>query len=219
MASSLPTNDCTKWLNLGLEAQQGGIVDFLSSKRRFFIAGKCFFAARQKWGEREGWEDHVKAWIASVTPRSQKPVTSLRSIQAYSKFFSDLIEWAKAENPKATEKELEDIAIKMAMDTPGSYNQVLRCVNLLRDPFGYDQNKYQRNKVSAGLGQIEFDFERVASSLDVLSQLGSSSLTFKLPKDKSEEDALKELRGKLQMALSSIDSRLADSAAVEVGGE
>ena len=220
MASSLLSNNpAIKWLDLGLESHNQGILDFLSSKKRIFTAGKCFAAARAQFGDRDGWEDVVKCWIASRTPKGSKPSLSFRSVQAYIKFFTDLIEWAKAEKPNATANELEDIAVKMAIDTPGSYMQVLRSINLLRDPFGYDADKYQRNKVQNSLGQIEFDFDKVASSLDVLTKIGTDNFVFKLPENKTEAVTLTELKAKLEAALKQIESKLADSNAVEVDSQ
>ncbi|MFN7140747.1 MAG: hypothetical protein ACK4UN_15530 [Limisphaerales bacterium] len=214
---SIPTLQSSpkRWMDLGFASHNQGVELFLSSKQRIFTAGKCFLSARRDF-EGEGWEDFVKAYIASVTPKGSDPVLSLRTVQAYIKFYSDMTDWAKEAYPTATAKELEEYAIKLAIDTPGSYMSVLRAVRLLRDPFGYDPEKYQQDKTKKTLTQVEFNFEKVFATLDFVEKLGSAEIIFKLPENKSKKEAVSEILNKLDKVREHLLSQLADTEALPV---
>ena len=210
MAKLVKKSPATDWLLQGIECIASGTASFLLTKERFFTAGKCFVKSKEAC-ESTGatWAEFLAAWIADNTPRlpgnkrGEPPITD-RTVRNYIALYNELTGLARELNPKGTEKEIEKLAIETMLDTPGGYLDVLRAVKLLRDPFGYDKDKYEQKKIGRKNEQIEFEFTAVDSVLDSLALIGTPKFKLKLPADKTRDQALEELEGDLQKALDAV---------------
>jgi len=178
-------NEVTKLLDAGLQCHTQAITAFFVAKERFFSAGEFFAGAKQQ-APRGEWENQVIDYIDFITPKlangkKGEPPLTLRTVRNYIAFYTELIDVARRDNPKLSDAKLREAALQTALDTPGTYIEVLEACRLLRDPHGYDAAAHQRKKLitGAGAGQMEFPFDTFSKLLtkitNFVDHLGAAS--------------------------------------------
>jgi len=69
----------------------------------------------------------------------------------------------------------------------------------------YDEVKYKSKKLLGnGVGQIEFDFDKLAASVEVLTHFGDKNYAFKYPEGADEYQYINDVETKLEAALKRV---------------
>jgi hypothetical protein len=199
------------WLDEAASAMHGVLAAVQTTKERIFTVGRCVSKAGAQIHDGD-WEDFLGAWITSHTPKgvNGKPGVALfttRSARNYKLFYETQMALAQKANPRASEAELEKIAIQSALDTPGGYVQCLIAAGAIRDPNGYNKDRYEQKK-NKTTGQTEFDFSKFKVSLELLS---SCSLRFddtKVEELDASIAATKKILGELEAQKQKITSTI-----------
>jgi len=125
---------------------------------------------------------------------------SPRTVRFYCQLADEAVLWVQADQPKL--KLLSDIQVAarhMVMQSPKPLIALCRELGHMRKFGEYNAIKYAIKK--SGQAQIEFNFDKLTSSLDVLTHFGDENYSFVYPEGKDESEYLGEVEAKLEAAL------------------
>lgn len=124
-----------------------------------------------------------------------------RTIRSYCQMAEAAIEWVREAQPALKSViEIQAAAREIMLQSPKQLVGICREVGFMRKFGEYDAVKYQQKRIGNG-NQIEFNFEQVVSSLDVLTHFGDSNYSFVYPDGKDEVEFMGEVEAKLEAAL------------------
>lgn len=148
-------------------------------------------------------------WLLLLQTNAEK--IAPRTVQFYMQLTDACIGWVKEGKPGIKADKLQDACREVMMLSPKPLVALLRQLREMR-PFGeYDAIAYRANKQLANqVAQLELDFTKVIASFDALDHLGESNFSFLLPGGVNEEQALTELKTRLEHALVKINANLDD---------
>lgn len=205
MSNSLQS-PADRYMKQGIQAHASFKFNFQKAKEAALDAGFYFCACRDS--HKGDFEEFLGCYSKEI---------HRATVYRYIGFVEEVIEWARKEFPKITK--LDELIVKareMVLQSPRGYIALCRELKLMRKFGEYDEVKYRTQKLKSSNAQIEFDFSAAASSLDVLSQIGSANFVFKLPDGKAEKDAVKELLAKVETVQASLKEKLSKLEATEI---
>jgi hypothetical protein len=194
MAKHLPSTNADNWMIKGIAESNAGQKRFRETKVHAMNAGMCFIRARE--AVKEGnFELFLETFLSRI---------SRRTVYCHMAFVQAALEWAAAEKPELASEptRLFEHAKTMVMMSPKPFVALMRQIGEMRKFGEYDAVKYQtRNLLGDGGRQMELDFAKVCSSIDLLSRIDEASFTWELPEGKDRGAALEEIEVKLETAL------------------
>ncbi len=189
-----------KWLDAGINETGKFQSAFQAMREHAFRSGFLFMKARDccpqgEWGQ-----------LLISNANRMKP----RTVQFWIALAEAGLAWTREMCPEISPAKAQEFTIKeVLMLSPKPLVALLRELKKLR-PFGeYDAVKYATRKLGTGQ-QLELNFAQVIASFDALDHLGESNFTFLLPAGANEEQALTELKTRLERALVKINESLED---------
>lgn len=199
-----PRKDAEKWFAVGHKKHQDFERSLKQARRDMVDAAFAFLRCRSAF-EHGAWGEFLMLHT-SVTPRT---------VNSYIKLARHAQDWAMRSNPAAkTIEEINAIARDMVIHSPKPMVELCRELEVMR-PFGeYDSIKYATKKIS-GAQQIEFSFEKVSSSLDLLAHLDDANYVMNFGEGQDETAALEQLEEKLETALKTLRARKTARATIE----
>lgn len=208
MSNLSTTATADKWIKQAIAESALARKSFEATKVHALNAGWNFMQARLVC-ERDGevFENLIHAHEHQI---------SRRSVFRYVEFAESALAWAAAEQPslKAKPAELLKAAYKVVLQSPKPFIALMRQLGEMRKFGEYDAVKYAIAK-RGGVQQIEFSFDKVSSSLDLLTHLDDVNYVMNFGEGKDEAEALAELEAKLENALEKIRGYKNTRAAIE----
>lgn len=185
-----------KWMLEGIREHELFQRAFLSAKEHALNAGIFFLSAMDRLGDGD-WGLFLEGYSHKIPKRT---------VQRYVEFASEVLEWAKAQNPKLIGMEkLAEVAREMVLQSPKGLVALCRELKLMRKFGEYDEVKYRKQKlIGNSQQQFEFTFESIVVSLDVLTHFGDSNYTFNYPKGVDEVEFMSQVEAKLEVALARV---------------
>ena len=128
---------------------------------------------------------------------------SPRTVQFYCQLAENAIEWVRESHPKLkTIHEVHAMARTVVMQSPKPLIALCRELGHLRKFGEYDAVKYATRKI--GTQQIEFDFLKLQSSLDVICRLDDPNCHFIMPEGMESDQMWDTLEKKFETGLAKI---------------
>jgi hypothetical protein len=190
------TGNSHKWMERGIVESESCRKSFKATKIHAMNAGHAFAKAR------EGLDGEFVAYLAKYEHQVSKT-----TVYRYMEFFEAALAWAADQNPQLKNKpdELLKSAYEVVLQSPKPFIALMRQLGDMRKFGEYDSVKYATKKLSAGSNaQIEFAFDDVFSTVDILSHLGDENYQINYPEGKDSVEALTELEAKLDSALTRV---------------
>lgn len=188
--------EATRLFLTGIEKHKAFDTSIKAARKQAVEAGFYFLRSRAAFDHGE-WGVFCEVHRERISNRAIYNYMQLAELQARYVVYKD---------PTVTN--LEDIirlSVEQVLISPLPLVALTRELNHVLKFGGYFQEDYENKKLRlAGAGQFEFQFDKVSSTLDVLSHLGESNFTFKFPEGKDETEAWGEVETKLETALARV---------------
>jgi hypothetical protein len=198
----------TKWMQQGITESHNVRKTFAQTKVHAMNAGVFFIKARK---ELEGTGD-FNDFLATFEQNISRP-----TVYRYIQFTEEALAWVQSQNPSEKNPEaLLKLAYKAVLQSPKPFVALMRQLGEMRKFGEYDAVKYATKKLGTGPQQIEFEFDKVFSAVDLLAHIGDESCVVKYPEGKDETEALRELRDKMAASIKRLDMILEHGRVVEV---
>lgn len=179
-----------RWFAEGVKCHQIFNRAFKQARENAINAGFFFMSARELVPHGE-WSMFCELHAQEIPERT---------VRFYLQLAESAIEWVKSEQPGLKKiSEVHAAAREMVMQSPKPLVALCRELGHLRKFGEYDAVKYAQKKL--GSGQLELDFEKISSSLDLLTHFGEANVQLIFPEGKDQEQALAEVETKLETAL------------------
>ena len=201
-----PELQAARWFDEGAKKHREFVRDSERLRHTMMDAAFFFISARELVPAGE--------WLIFLEAR--KDVVRPRTVRFWIAIAEDAMKWVLEFNPKL--KKVSDIqaaAREVVIQSPKALIALWRELRFMR-PFGeYDSVKYAAQKrLGNGQAQIEFDFEKLSSTVDVLAHLDKYELRF--PEGMDEKEALTNFKTNLLLAVSQVDSQIKQWEAVPI---
>lgn len=189
--------EANKWADRGIAEATLAKKSFEATKVHAMNAGWNFMQSRLVC-DREGmnFDEFLGCYEKQI---------SRTSAYRYMQFVESALEWAAAEQPslKAKPAELLKAAYKVVLQSPKPFIALMRQLGEMRKFGEYDAVKYAIAR-RGGSQQIEFSFDKVSSSLDLLAHIDDANYVMNFGEGTDESAALEELEAKLETALNKV---------------
>jgi len=201
-----PPDQCQKWFDAGVSEFRQFRPAWLRARCHAIAAGFFFLKARAVCPHGQ-WASFLDDHTTQIKPRT---------VQFFIQLSEAALEWTRAQRPELPPSKLEAAACtEIMLMSPKPLIALLRELRELR-PFGeYDSVKYAIKKRQTP-GQIEFSFAVLTSTLDVFLHLDAANYHFIPPENKTEGEALADLKARLETALEKVEARLAETQAIPI---
>lgn len=202
-----PATSTAKWMERGIAESTACRKAFSDTKLHAMYAGHAFAQARQTMpGE-------FVDYLATFSDRVSKT-----TVYRYIEFYEAALNWAAEANPQLRDdpEALFRAATSVVLQSPKPFIALMRQLGDMRKFGEYDAVKYATKKLAGASSQIEFDFDKVFSAVDLLAHIGEDNYVIKYPENKDETEALRELRDKMAASVKRLDQIIEHGRVVEI---
>jgi hypothetical protein len=191
------SSNADKWIRNAITESALAKKSFEATKVHALNAGWNFIQARIVC-ERDGSN------FTELLAHHEKQI-SQASAYRYMQFAESALEWAAAEQPslKGKPAELLKAAYKVVLQSPKPFIALMRQLGEMRKFGEYDAVKYATRKLGTGQ-QIEFSFDKVSSTLDLLTHLGDPNYVMTFGEGVDEVAAIEQLEVQFETALEKL---------------
>lgn len=181
----------------GIAESDAGIAAWRKGRGHLMNAGMAFIKAREAVGE-----GNFGALLETYEQR-----ISRTTVYRHVMLVEEALTWAAQDKPalQASPTALFEHAKAMVMLSPKGMVALLRQLGEMRKFGEYDAVKYQQKKLLGNGEQMELDFGKLASAVEMLSFIDTALL--ELPEGKTEDEALEEIEEGLQSAIHKVRTR------------
>lgn len=202
-----PEAKATALFNLGVDKARAFDRGMKQVRRDGIDAAFAFMQARELVGHGD-WGMFCEAHSEDISPRA---------VRFWCQLAEEAIAWVRQAKPELKlVSEIQSAARDLVMQSPKPLIALCRELGHMRKFGEYDAVKYATKKLASSSSQIEFDFDKVFSAVDLLAHIGEDNYVIKYPENKDETEALRELRDKMAASVKRLDQIIEHGRVVEI---